>query len=1274
MIRVECPHCETRFQLQPGMVGKTIRCPNQSCQEFFLVSAPDQPSADSPSTKINQGITPERDSASAPYTIAAESAGEAVFYERIESDPVLPTSAVGTPGSMSLLPERMDSPQASTSAFFPPAGEEPTRLQISSHGTIPESGKSSEIAGASSLLPHRQSVSGPREIVWSGEAPPVADVTASVGQKAIRASSELSLEEEFFLPQRRKTPWGRRIVVGLGLSLIAVLVGLGVMVTIYQAQTEERLAAEALSSYKAGNFELATKQFKQLCDQYHQSVRYSEYQFFAGLASIRAAVESPSARQSPWPALKQLTEFVAEFAHSPWAQPGAGYGSDLVQAGQKLCLVLGNYASDQLLAAEGYARQLPATWPEYQTEQQRESQMSSAISAATEALKSGEQLITELDRFREKDGLNFEEPQKRFAELRQRISVQTSRAAAIQPWRDLPSDPTDLRIEQFEKAMRVANLLGDPEVQRLSRWAEEELRKRITGSVTFRRAEQQVEPDLLTGLFTSAVVEQPRADRSRASGSPPVFAVVRGILYALEAQTGERLWAVRVADSATNPRAIDVPVLVTLADGQTTWAIVVSQKEGQAELTARDARTGKVQWQQPLEAEVAGRPLILQRRAYVPLADPLGTVVEIQLTSGDRVGQFQIRQKIGAALAGGPGPSAGTSRLYVPADARHVFVLEVGAEDADGRSLPPRLVRDLRTEHPRDSLTGTTLLIGQTGDNQPRYLLLTVADGPAAMIARCYDLTQGDPPPVAEVAIPGWSRFPAATNGEQVVVATDAGGYAVLGVNQEGSHDRSIFLISAAEGQLPQQEVAPALVVDASSEQIWVVVQQQLLAIRPAVDPVRGLRYLKSGKPIWVGEPVHQAQQSLADHLNVVVTRLPESRAFRATAFDRQTGEIRWQQQLGVIPEQWVATPTGLVLVADATGACYEATRGLPLIRPLSNPRGVSILVGEGGRFWSLVPSSAEDPLLYQLRELMLGSARPDLYAGSAALAGIMGAVAGCGSLVSDRVISLPAPLAGAPAVLGRQLLLPGGDGQVYRLSCSGPTWERGPRWSEDLPEPDRRGFLTPVSDSRVLIADGRRRVALWDWPRESSVPNSPHMVWETRYPIVQPPLILQQEPLKFMTADDTGSVTLFSLETPGEPLRRWQPRFDQAATPGKIRQPLQKFSIGTDEAILVVHDQRVMTCLSTDQLTTRWTAPEIPLPAGLEWVGVTIAGNRLYAVDQTGRVTVFRGEDGRVEAIIPAPRTGALAAKPVVIPRAGVAYLPLLDGTWQELRLPSTD
>ena len=74
-IPVDCPHCETRFQLSLEMAGKSMRCPE--CREVFVVqsaAAPVEvpPSDDRPFERIEADdfAAPVRDDAPACRSIA----------------------------------------------------------------------------------------------------------------------------------------------------------------------------------------------------------------------------------------------------------------------------------------------------------------------------------------------------------------------------------------------------------------------------------------------------------------------------------------------------------------------------------------------------------------------------------------------------------------------------------------------------------------------------------------------------------------------------------------------------------------------------------------------------------------------------------------------------------------------------------------------------------------------------------------------------------------------------------------------------------------------------------------------------------------------------------------------------------------------------------------------------------------------------------------------------------------------------------------------------
>ena len=892
---------------------------------------------------------------------------------------------------------------------------------------------------------------GPREVVWAGHDAPPPPPAAPGPPTAIPAPTD----DLPFVRRRRKSPWPKRILLSFVFVLFALGGAGGFAYFRYVAQTEDRARAEAETSYQANNFGTAEKQFESLVETYPSSGDVDEYRFFARLSAVRAAVGSVTARSEPGPALDRLRAFLTEFGDSSLAQPGTGYGSDVVAAGQQMADALVHHAQDRLDDSQAEARRVDDDWSTHLARQRTDPAAADLI-AAEQTVADGEALLPTLDRYREKDGLNFDDQKAKFADLRAQFTAERARTAAIAGWRDLPADPTDLKIESFSRSMRTAGLSDDPEVGQLTAWAESELRARIVGTVGFRPAEPppaEVSPPV---LVSAAVAGSPVPLTSADAPPDVVFALARGVLYALDAHDGKRLWGQQVADATADTRGTDLPVRFTLADGRTDWVIVPATVAGRTGLTARNARSGEPVWHQPLEAGLAGRPLILGRRVYVPLADAVGTVVEFQATTGDRVGHLTIRQRVGASLVGTDGPTPGTYRLFVPADARRVFEFRVGAESADGTPEPPRLTRDIPTGHPRDALTGTVLLVGRTDDGSPLYLLMTLADGQATMTVRAYALDRGDPPPTADVTVPGWSSFPAATNGERVVVATDAGTYAVLGVNQAGNADRAIFPLAGPGPVADQTDLKPSLVVDVNEDAAWVVLDKELVRLRTAVDPARGLRVVRHGRAVTVGDPVHRGQTRPRLGLGVVVTRT--AGAVHVTGFDLSTGAVRWQQQLGAVGTL-LRVETGPTLLIGENGGVFDADTATTLAAPVPNPAGRAIAVADGPTVWGLVPvtSTAGDRLHIRELERAGDSVRR----------------------VGETSMALPASPAGTPVVVAGAVVLPLADGFLYRFIRGTSGLERGLRWRGTEADPDSTCAIAAVDGDRFLVTDGVRTITL---------------------------------------------------------------------------------------------------------------------------------------------------------------------------------------------------
>jgi outer membrane protein assembly factor BamB len=752
------------------------------------------------------------------------------------------------------------------------------------------------------------------------------------------------------------------------------------------------------------------------------------------------------------------------------------------------------------------------------------------------------------------------------------------------------------------------------------------------------------------------MVIAPRLDSNPTPPANPgvVFAMVRGILYALAENDGHVLWATRVG--------IDTQHLpVRLPPTETTKfeiALVISADNNT--LTARRVADGAALWRHALGSPALGRPVVverrieqreggdfLSRRVYIATAD--GRVQEIEIASGHLLGEYRC----GLPLLVGGARQPGSTLLCFPADRGYVFVLDVDEKK-------PHCVGVLRTGHPSGSLRGEPILVGQPQPNKPdappAYLVLCQTDGLEAMRLRAFKLPHSwdgqepkeESPPEPEDrsekpwSVGGWLWFAPRCDGEKVVLATDAGVLGLFGINQLNNADTAIFPLlgkkrpTVALGH--RGTGGRAQVIHATENDFWVLAHGEAQHWRLGFTRRDGLTLgAEWARPTVLGSPLHAGQVNAAGDTLFVVTQALTRPVCLATALDAATGDIRWQRQLG------------LVCAHD----------------PL--PVGDRVLaLDQGGGLFKFDPAQfPADSDKLPVQERLLLSASPLVgnvfFMAGNGTAHIIGSPA-TGSLIVHRYTAGKKPdettvqdltfaqsLAGTPALVGKYLFFPHADGTLRRLELAkGGRVTTGLDWRAEQADPDAPGHIVHLGGDDFLCTDGSRGLFRLSWAANDPVGKRGELKPPQLDRIMAAPLVLPAD--RVCVADASNTVTL--LHGPRlQKERSWD--LGGKVTAGPVLR---------GKHIICILDRRQIVAMDPDQDKPAWTyadpdgAPIVGLPQGV--------GDRLLVAHLSGKVVSLEGATGQLRGkgfTIRASAAPSAAPAPFGADRV---FVPLTDGS----------
>jgi outer membrane protein assembly factor BamB len=1265
-----CPSCRNRYQLQPDLVGSKIRCPNPVCREVFEVRAdgangePENgaggPPPATPGTSLADSAAPSR---------SAEDSRLAQPESGADSNKTPPIS-----GSVGDLVPMLEGEAADDTADQAPSAirwqNEPPPVRRGPASAAPpipggpgttETPKPRSKAAPSTKAPARRGEQSPAD--QSGP-PRIEDLAPSravapspwetpppvraAGGDAIPpdSRSDGSVSPSPLAPPSAAAKRRRSLgmAIALGILAAAVVTTAGVLAWSALRETEENLFQAGKSLYDEGKFAQASAKFERLVQDYPDSPRYDEYNLLAALSRARDDAEK-NPNISPEAALRGLEYFASHYDQNSAFE---AYRSDFTHALEVVTENLATSASVLLEPLRGIET------------------LKDRVARATDLLGKAEQAQALAKKYYPKGGLsprkaggegngqalanypNGGGPDSRVAELvasvRPRIALAQKRLDAFALLNTFK--PTGLNIRRAKDLISREGLQDEPPaLDVLGR-----LREQFFATLTYTDKDA-VAPEKPTSLASTSrlMIVPPVA----VSGQLPqanaevVFALARGMLYALAGNDGSLLWAAHIGIDAST-----LPLRVPDQEGARDIVLVMSSDKD--ELTARDVKEGRELWHQKLNSPCVARPFLIGYRVYVPTY--AGDLHEINANTGSLEGTFHL----GMPLTVGGSHQEGTDLIYLPADSLYVYVLDVAQH---------KCVGILETDHPSGSIRNEPLIIkpvnasGDTGADVSQakgYLVLSQTDGLEFMKLRAFLL------PIVnwvesvavepQIRMPGWSWFPPHYDGEKISQVTDRGSIRVVGVNQANDQDSPLF-VQASEDSTAQGAVGSAgraEMVHADEHNLWVLTAGELQRLLLTIDDGSGLHLAKIWRqPVPLGAPLHEAQVSKARDTLYVVTQSSTRRDCLATAVASGTGEIRWQRMLGLICRGDPLVLGGQVVAVDQGGGLY-------LFDPAAQRKRRTPADAEWQIGGEVVAPSLQrivvGPFLFPgpdgVSALEIACVEKDRPAADGSSYELILRRFDPGKEVQTQSFPLSERLAGMPGVAADHLVLPLADGRFVRQFFLGPL-ESGLFWRNGETDPNSHGHVAVLGPQEFLITDGFRGLSRWQWPAGGPKLEKSFELGTGAGAIVGAPLVVRKSDQSNGTlvcvADSKGSVFLIRANDLTI-VRRWELKGPIATAP---------FLLG--DHIGCVVDGRRFVWLNPDRDQPSWQY-ETPY-AGI--VGQPHLSKGLVVVaDLAGRLVGLDPATGRPAGREYRMGKGAIPAAAPVPFGAEQLFVPVTDGS----------
>jgi len=1039
------------------------------------------------------------------------------------------------------------------------------------------------------------------------------------------------------------------IAVVLPLTVI-ILGGVGLKVWSMVRYNEGTVADRAHDYYQQGSFSNAENEFRLLEQKSPTSEHIEKYHFMAEWCGVCNSVSNPDADVVAVAA--QFNQFVKTHKNDPlMGELEHDAGQRLLRLVESLVARSADPKDEQPLQAVERIEQLRRTV--------------TALRADALSQKESNQIDADLSKVRKA--------------VERAIKRRKVLAALTIQGKETPIDAIK-RAQSLlvQKERELPGIRQDPE----ARTALTKLEEAHLASVVYHEAAEAPPPPPALPVDEGEPMRfAPLASPAwLGNNAPPddriVLALVRGMLYALKKTTGDLKWATRVGIDTTV-----LPLHVPLSAFNSELLLVLSADT--QTLSALNA-DGESQWTYHVGQPVLGRPIIIDRRAFLP--DYSGWVHEIELSRGQLLGRWFLGQR----LTCGGTREGETNRIYFPADDFCIYVLDVSPSSR-------RCATILYDGHLSGSLRSEPVVIPPEGDGASGYLILNQASGLDEMRLRVFELPLQDPhadplslnPPAL---LPGWTWFEPKTDGEKVAVLSDAGVLGLFGIHQLGNMDPALFpwlqpggldlssfldpsAATAKERALPRER-GRAQVVHMQGDSLWVLAHGRFQQVNLEMKWKTGPQAVPGWTtPLMLGSPLHEPQRIEDRNGNspfYLVTQALEQQVCLATAVD-ELGQMLWQRQLGLVcqGEPLMLTPPGggppLLLALDQGGGLFELDPQLPPDK-LRCVRKV------------LAPALAENPHLPpRLLRAADGHSAYEVAASGDGKQMIVRRIEWAGdqrelrfnecsvSLLDPndqsgtRVLTPACP----PVVAGSQLLIAMTDGHVRGLSLTDdkPQLESGPSW-RDLRIPVLAPcHLLALDGDRFLTTNGNLSLSVHEWPAGKDyrlLPKEGEPLKPLEHLVAAPPVLLPSadgQPPRVVVADSSGVLRLFAVAPDGslQPGLTWPLNGNLSSGPFVQAAPEGGWRIGC------VLDRSNLLWIDPSKAKPLWTYPSdgpaiIGQPQRIE--------DMLVAALQSGHYVGIDPSTGKPKGRGYTLRASVAPAATPVSFGPGRMFAPLSDGT----------